>query len=202
MPSNDSRLSSCVRWPAGPTARPLMPALLNAQSSRPKAATVRATIAATSASRLTSPPMAIAWPPAALISPTVPAALSSVRSATATRAPSRLMATAVARPIPDAPPVTSAVLPSRMPAMVRFPFSCVWKRQAYRRRAGSPIASAATRYAAAARRGCHGGHGSSCFCSLRTNPVRPVRRSRRSRSAFRIAFTSANASSTERLMTM
>ena len=71
MGSNASWLSSCERWPAGPTARPAMPALLNAQSIRPKAETVRATIAATSASRVTSPPMAIAWPPAALISATV-----------------------------------------------------------------------------------------------------------------------------------
>src|ERR1700756_1656539 len=40
------------------------------------------------------------------------------RSDTATRAPSRAIATAVARPIPDAPPVTNATLPSRMPAMM------------------------------------------------------------------------------------
>jgi hypothetical protein len=40
------------------------------------------------------------------------------------------MATAVARPMPDAPPVTSAVLPSRMPAMMRFLFSCCVEKQA------------------------------------------------------------------------
>jgi hypothetical protein len=91
--------------------------LLNAQSIRPKADTVRATIAATSASRVTSPPMAVAWPPAALISATVAAASASARSATATRAPSRAITTAVAWPIPDAPAGHQGHLPSRTPAM-------------------------------------------------------------------------------------
>src|SRR5258705_9742900 len=120
IPSNTAWLSSCVRWPTGPMARPEIPALLNAQSIRPKADTVRATIAATSASRVTSPPMAIARPPAALISATVAAASASTRSATATRAPSRAITTAVAWPIPDAPPVTRAILPSRMPDMLHL----------------------------------------------------------------------------------
>src|SRR5689334_9814901 len=64
--------------------------------------------------------MAIAWPPAALINATVAAASASPRSATATRAPSRTITSAVACPIPEAPPVTSATLPSRIPAMLHL----------------------------------------------------------------------------------
>ncbi len=119
--SNDSWLSSWVRCPIGPTDLPATPALLKAQSIRPNAETVRATIAATSVSRVTSPPIAMAWWLEALISATVAAALSSLRSATATRAPSRAIATAVARPMPEAPPVTSAIFPSRIPVICRSP---------------------------------------------------------------------------------
>src|SRR5262249_41896601 len=80
-------------------------------------ATLRPTIAATSAAIETLAPMAIACPPAALISATVVAAPSSVRSETATRAPSRAIASAAARPIPEAPPLTSALLPAQIPVI-------------------------------------------------------------------------------------
>jgi len=43
------------------------------------------------------------------------------RSETATRAPSRAIATAVARPMPDPPPVTNATFPSSMPVMRVLP---------------------------------------------------------------------------------
>src|SRR6185312_1806791 len=115
--ATDDGASSWMRWPAGPTARPEIPALLKAQSMRPNAETVRATILATSVSSVTSPSTAIDWPPMPLIMATVPSRPSFERSDTATRAPSRAIATAVARPMPDAPPVTNATLPSRMPAM-------------------------------------------------------------------------------------
>ena len=73
---------------------------------------------------MTSPPIAIACPPAALIRVTVSAAVSSVRSATAKRAPSRAIVSAVARPMPEAPPVTSATLRSRIPAISCFLLPC------------------------------------------------------------------------------
>src|SRR5450432_1477383 len=52
-----------------------------------------------------------ARPPSRSISRTTSEALSSRRSATATRAPSREKAIAISRPIPSAAPVTTATLP-------------------------------------------------------------------------------------------
>src|SRR5215472_5797397 len=72
---------------------------------------------ATSASSVTSPAIAIDCPPAELINATVASMPSLERSDTATRAPSLATASAVARPMPDPPPVTNATLPSSMPAM-------------------------------------------------------------------------------------
>src|SRR5712664_3332349 len=52
-----------------------------------------------------------AWPPAALISLLTCWPASLLRSAMSTAAPSRARSRAVAAPIPDAPPVTTATLP-------------------------------------------------------------------------------------------
>src|SRR5262245_47026346 len=54
-----------------------------------------------------------ARPPACSISATTSAALASCTSATHTAAPSRARRSAVARPMPDAPPVTTAALPAK-----------------------------------------------------------------------------------------
>src|SRR5438445_9853698 len=59
----------------------------------------------------------MACPPAALTRATVSRAASSIKSATARRAPSRAKARAVARPIPPPPPVISADFPSSNPAI-------------------------------------------------------------------------------------
>src|SRR5437773_2228941 len=59
-----------------------------------------------------------ASPPAALMSRTVSSPPSTTTSATTTFAPSRAKVRAVARPIPDPPPVTNAILPSTSPAIV------------------------------------------------------------------------------------
>src|SRR5438445_5023151 len=59
----------------------------------------------------------MACPPAALTRATVSRAASSIKSATARRAPSRAKARAVARPMPPPPPVISADFPSSNPAI-------------------------------------------------------------------------------------
>jgi hypothetical protein len=61
---------------------------------------------------VTSIDMASALPPADSISPTTCALASSCRSATATMQPSSAKASAIARPMPLAAPVTSAILSS------------------------------------------------------------------------------------------
>ena len=89
----------------------MTPALLNAASSRPNSATVRSTIAATWASSLTSQRTASAlWPWPISFSASARTA-SSRKSASTTAAPASANAWAVASPMPDAAPVTSATLP-------------------------------------------------------------------------------------------
>jgi hypothetical protein len=65
------------------------------------------TIACTPAAEVASPVNVIAWLPWAFISATMSRAAAASKSAPATRAPSRTMSRAVARPAP----VTSATLP-------------------------------------------------------------------------------------------
>ena len=89
------------------------PALLNAQSRRPKALTARATAAWTSSGFDTSQVIASTSAPAALTCSAVSCRATSPRSVTATRAPSAANATAVARPMPLAAPVINTVLPSK-----------------------------------------------------------------------------------------
>src|SRR5262245_30210255 len=94
---------------------PVIPALLTAQSSRPKAESAAPTAAATSASEATSMRAKRAEPPAASISATAARPPPSSMSQTSTRAPSRARRLAVARPMPDAAPVTSADFPCTSP---------------------------------------------------------------------------------------
>src|SRR5689334_3664253 len=115
--SNDASDHSAVFFPDASICHPAIPALLNAQSSRPYAATTDFTIPSTTRASVTSPVSVIAWPPALLISATVSCAVVSDASATATRAPSRAKASAVARPMPPPPPVIRADLPSNSPAI-------------------------------------------------------------------------------------
>src|SRR5437667_141745 len=88
-----------------------MPALLNAKSSRPKASTVLSKAALTSAARVTSHRTASARPPCASIMRAVSWLPCSDTSATTTLAPSWANASAAARPMPLAAPVTNATFP-------------------------------------------------------------------------------------------
>src|SRR5437773_3752867 len=88
-----------------------MPALLNAKSSRPKASTVLSRAAITSAARVTSHRTASARPPRASIMRAVSWLPCSDTSATTTLAPSWANASAAARPMPLAAPVTNATFP-------------------------------------------------------------------------------------------
>ena len=84
-------------------------------STGPSASSIAATPARAEPASATS--MCTARPS---ISPATERALASLRSATATRAPSAASRRAVAAPIPDAPPVTSAIRPSSRMAAQRI----------------------------------------------------------------------------------
>src|SRR5271163_1519172 len=102
-----------------------MPALLKAQSSRPKVFTAAATMASTSAARDTSQWTKRASPPASRIARTVCSPPSSAISATSTRAPSRAKIIAADLPIPDAAPVISALLPASNAIVVSPDFAAI-----------------------------------------------------------------------------
>src|SRR5882757_1733686 len=93
-----------------------MPALPTKQSRRLKRATVSATARSLSPSMVTSPTIAAVSLPRREVSSSL---RSRDRSRIATRAPSSRKRSTIARPSPDAPPVTSATLPSSHP-MVRY----------------------------------------------------------------------------------
>src|SRR6266700_1789693 len=120
MRSNTSPLTSAVS-----TAGLWMPALLNAASSRPKVETVCSTMAATSASSATSQRMPFALWPAATRSSAAERTPASLTSASATAAPASAKALAVARPMPEAAPVTSATWFSNDEFMNAFPLALV-----------------------------------------------------------------------------
>src|SRR6185436_2113907 len=90
------------------------PALLHSTWTAPISANARSASAWTCSSRLTSVLTATAALPARATSATVSAIPASSRSATTTRAPSRAKARESARPIPLAPPVTTATLPPKL----------------------------------------------------------------------------------------
>src|SRR5579875_65063 len=87
-------------------------ALLCRKSSRPKRSRARLIAASSSAGLVTSVRTAIALPPAAVSSAATLCAACSLNSAITTAPPRCANPIAVARPIPDPPPVTTAVLPS------------------------------------------------------------------------------------------
>ena len=90
-----------------------MPALLTRMSSRPSRSNVACTIASTLASSATSATMAVTRRPSARISTAASSAVLLSRSASTTRAPATASVSAVSRPIPRAPPVTTATWSSR-----------------------------------------------------------------------------------------
>src|SRR5205823_6635823 len=115
VPIRFTRITVSKGWSwAGPlrvttrSAQPI-PAHDAAKRSPPNASTVAATAASTSASLVTSALKARALPPS---SSTRALARSPSRSAIATRAPRRTSSRAVAAPRPEAPPATSAGVPS------------------------------------------------------------------------------------------
>src|SRR5690348_15310715 len=87
------------------------PAEHSKTSRRPKCATVVSTAQRHCARSVTSVGTASASMPSALACPTTSSSASAVRDATATRTPKDAKRKAVARPIPDEPPVMSAILP-------------------------------------------------------------------------------------------
>src|SRR5579863_2453360 len=100
------------------TQTPSMPALLNATSRRPNFSTVFWTSASTSRALVTSAFTNRPSPPTSAISFTVSLPSASRRPETTTLAPDFANKTAVSRPMPDVPPVTSATLLSNPDAMV------------------------------------------------------------------------------------
>src|SRR5262249_9440247 len=113
-----SSLHSCVS-----TLLPPMPALLNAQSSRPYVSTALATIVSTSCDFDTSVLTKIASAPLSLTIVNVSWPPASTTSASTRLAPSRTKILAVARPMPEPAPVISAILPSNIPGTMQSSFS-------------------------------------------------------------------------------
>ena len=90
--------------------RTKMPALLTTTSARPCAASTLRISACRSWPFETSTIIAVASPPAALISRTVASAVSPLMSVTQTCAPSLAKRKAIARPMPTPAPVITAIL--------------------------------------------------------------------------------------------
>src|SRR5437867_1871016 len=111
-----------------------VPAELRRMSRRPKRATVSATARSQSPASLTSPAMvaSASRPSAAAVS----SRRSGLWSKTATRAPAATHAAAAARPIPDAPPLTSAALPAKLQVMSAM--ACVYSSRARACQPGAP----------------------------------------------------------------
>src|SRR5690349_17338374 len=91
-----------------------MPAALTRMPSGPSACAVSLTARSTSSHRLTSAAMKRARPPRPLISSTTVLPPSGSRSTIATGAPAATSASAIARPMPEPPPVTSALPATRL----------------------------------------------------------------------------------------
>ena len=103
-----------------------MPALLMRMSRRPNFSAAPLTKARHAASVPTSACVKATLAPAASSSAATRWPRSPSRSQNATLAPSATKRLTVASPIPDAPPVTAATLPSSLPMFV--PFHCIAKR--------------------------------------------------------------------------
>src|ERR1700688_409199 len=91
----------------------MMPAMLAMTSSVPKLDTASSTSESTSPGTVTSTPRASARAPASSSCPAVVTAPPVSMSAHSTAAPAAPSSTAVARPMPDAAPVTTATRPAR-----------------------------------------------------------------------------------------
>src|SRR5688572_27196297 len=101
---------------------PPTPAQFAATSSRPKRCTVCSTARRTEASSRTSVWTNSAGAPSRESAAQARRPASSPRAATATRAPPRANARAVARPMPEVPPVTNATRPERSYVIMTAPF--------------------------------------------------------------------------------
>src|SRR5215208_7127248 len=103
-----------AQWPGSSAKRssPLMPALLNAISKCPKYSTAQSKAEPRSSVFVTSQRRNAALPPFAPAISTVCRPSSSSTSATTTFAPRSASASTAARPIPEAPPLTTATLSS------------------------------------------------------------------------------------------
>ena len=97
----------------------VMPALFTRMSMRPSSVSNRSAIAATSAHSATFALMTSARRPCDNTARAVSSARVTSRSTTATSAPSRAKASAMARPIPWAAPVTIATFPASITAVQR-----------------------------------------------------------------------------------
>src|SRR5215467_14318160 len=120
IPRTRSQVSSVHSWRGARGCDP-MPALLWAQSNLPYISTAVLIMASTAVALDTSTWMKVASPPFSVMRCTVCCPPSAFMSAITSFAPSRANVRAVARPIPDAPPVTKATLPSTRPGMSRPP---------------------------------------------------------------------------------
>src|SRR5437762_12367188 len=105
-------------------ACPFAAGVLNATSRRPYLPTVKSTMAFTSASLATSARTNAASPPSFLISLTTCAPSFSRRPVRTTLAPARANAIAVVLPMPEVPPVTSALFPHIFPSFILFLSFC------------------------------------------------------------------------------
>ena len=113
-----SRLTSMMRsqssseiaitgpWLVRPARR--MPAAFTSTSRRPQLSAMPSTARAACAGSETSRSTSRTCPPSALMVSATAASPSALRSQSATRSPRRARASAVARPMPDAAPVTAA----------------------------------------------------------------------------------------------
>ena len=96
------------------------PALLCTMSTPPCSASAAANIASSERGSVTSVRVNDAVPPTSCTSPTVSSPPTSSTSATTTRCPRFANASAVARPMPDPAPVTTATLPRSSKCLVAF----------------------------------------------------------------------------------
>ena len=99
-----------------------MAAAFTAQCSAPNASTVPVTSASTDCGVGDVGRDEPASPPPPAISSAVSCPASAAMSETATLAPASAKATAIARPIPPAPPVTSATFPVKFSSLIRPSF--------------------------------------------------------------------------------
>ena len=99
-----------------------MAAAFTAQCNPPNVSTVPLTSASTDRASETSAARKRLLPPALAISPTVSWPASAAMSDTTTSAPASAKAMAIARPIPPAPPVTSATFPAKSLLATFVPF--------------------------------------------------------------------------------